>query len=129
MALGLASVGVAGSWVIVTSMGGWPTWLLFPGILASVIVLSSTVIGMGWLSVLALQPALGSKALGWHAEPLTVLGLPLALQRKCEALGFWTCESLVESIDRGRFPWTALEYDERMQVERALSLWKARAAD
>lgn len=125
----LAAVGIFGTWAIVANMADWPTWMIFPGIFASVLALSSTVIGMGVLSVLALQPILGSKALAWDADPLAVLGVPLALQRKCESLGFWTCESIVESIDKGRFPWTALEYDERMQIERALSLWKARRAE
>ncbi|MBA2454024.1 MAG: hypothetical protein H0V47_12690 [Chloroflexia bacterium] len=125
----LAAVGVIGSWTIVVNMANWPTWTLFLSILASVFTLSATVIGMGLLSVLALQPILDSKAHKWDADPLAVLGLPLAVQRKCEGLGFWTCESMVESIDRGRFPWTSLEYDERMQVERSLSLWKAHRAE
>lgn len=125
----LAAVGVVGTWAIVVNMADWPTWMLFPSIFASVLALSATVIGMGLLSVLALQPILGSRALKWDADPLAVLGLPLALQRKCEGPGFWTCESMVESIEKGRFPWTALEYDERMQIERALSRWKAHRAE
>ncbi len=125
VAAALAVTGVAASWVIIEKMGGWPTWTLFPAIVASVLALSATVIGAGWLSVMALQPLLGSKAHDWDADPLAVLGLPLPLRRKCEGLGFWTCESMVESIEQGRFPWTSLEYAERMQVERALSLWKA----
>lgn len=107
----------------------WPVWVLFPGILASVLALSATVIGSGWLAVLLLQPVLGTKALHWHADPVTVLGLPPDLMSKCESLGFWTCESMVDAIERGKFPWTALEYDERMQVERALSMWRAHKAD
>lgn len=125
----LAAGGVIGSWTIVVNMADWPTWTLFLSILASVLALSATVIGMGLLSVLALQPILGAKALKWDADPLAVLGLPLALQRKCEGLGFWTCELMVDSIEKGRFPWTSLEYDERMQVERSLSLWKAQRAE
>jgi hypothetical protein len=128
-AAGLAGIGIAASWMIVANMARWPTWTLFPSILVSVLALSATVIGMGLLSVLLLQPVLGTKAGGWGADPVAVLGLPVALQRKCESLGFWTCESMLESIENGRFPWTSLEYDERMQVQRALGLWNAHRAE
>ena len=125
MALVLAASGIASSWVIVAKMGSWPAWMIFPSIAGAIFALSATVVGMGLLVVLGLQPILGSRDLKWDADPLAVLGLPLAVQKKCESLGFWTCESIVASIEKRRFPWIALEYDERMQVERAVSRWHA----
>lgn len=121
----LAGIGILGSWIIISGMENWPVWTIFPVMVASVLALSSTVVGLGMLVVLGLQPIIGSRELNWHAEPLAVLGLPISLQKKCESLGFWTCESMLASIEKRRFPWTALEYDERMQVERALSLWRS----
>jgi hypothetical protein len=115
----LATAGIAGSWFIVTGMGEWPTWALFPAMLASVASLAATVVGLGILVVLALAPVIGSRDLEWHAEPLEVLGLPENVRIKCEELGFWTCEALTASIERSRFPWLELE------VERAISRWRA----
>jgi hypothetical protein len=119
----LTAAGVTGSWVIIVSMATWPLWTIFPAMIASVLALTSTAVGLGMLVVLSLQPIIGSRDLNWHAEPLAVLGLPMPLHKKCESLGFWTCESMLASIEKRRFPWTALEYDERMQVERAISRW------
>ncbi len=124
-ALLLTSTGIAGCWFIITGMESWPTWIIFPAMLAAVAALAATVVGLGFLVVLALAPVIGSKDLKWHAEPLGVLGLPPTVRMKCEALGFWTCEAMMASIERSRFPWTELEYDERMQVERAISRWQA----
>lgn len=124
-ALILATSGSAGCWLIINQMGNWPVWTLFPVMIGAVLSLAATVVGSGLLVVLALEPIIGSRDLKWHAEPLAVLGLPLAVQRKCESLGFWTCEAMIASIEQRRFPWTSLEYDERMQVERALSRWRA----
>ena len=50
---------------------------------------------------------------------LAALAIPVALQRKCERLGYWTAEDLAAAIERGKFPWIELEYDERMQIQRA----------
>jgi hypothetical protein len=124
-ALAVTAVGICGSWLIVTGMGNWPVWTIFPVMIGAVLSLAATVVGMGTLVVLALQPVIGSRSLNWDAEPLGVLGLPPNVQQKCESLGFWTCEAMVASIEQRRFPWTSLEYDERMQVERALSRWRA----
>jgi hypothetical protein len=66
--------------------------------------------------------------LDWDAEPLSDLGIPLPLQRKCEQLGYWAADDLVEAINRSRFPWVALEYDERMQLERAVHRWSVAIA-
>lgn len=129
MATLLTAAGAAGSWVIIMYMDSWPVWMLFPAMFASVLALGATVLGSGLLVILLLEPVLGSKSFHWDADPIAALGLPLALQRKCEHLGFWTCESVAASIDKGRFPWTELEYDERMQVERSVSYWKAQAED
>jgi hypothetical protein len=124
-ALLLASAGIGGSFLIITKMGDWPVWTIFPVMIGAVLSLSATVVGFGLLVVLALEPIIGSRDLKWDAEPLGVLGLPLPVQRKCESLGFWTCEAMMASIEQRRFPWTSLEYDERMQVERAISRWHA----
>jgi hypothetical protein len=75
-----------------------------------------------------LEPVLGLIDLDWDAEPLAQLGIPVVLQRKCESLGFWTAEDLVRAVDRGKFPWTGLEYDERMQLQRAVDRWNASVA-
>lgn len=124
-ALVLTAAGVAGCWLIVTGMSGWPAWTIFPVMIAAVLALVATVVGLGLLVVLALEPVVGSRDLRWHAEPLGALGLPPNVQEKCESLGFWTCEAMLASIEQRRFPWTALEYDERMQVERAVARWRS----
>jgi hypothetical protein len=64
----------------------------------------------------------------WDAEPLAALAITPMLQRKCEGLGFWAADDLVQSIEKGKFPWTSLAYDERMQLERAAHRWSAAAA-
>lgn len=128
-ALLLAVAGIAGCWIIVTGMESWPTWAIFPAMLVAVAALGATAVGLGILVVLALAPLIGSRDLAWHAESLGALGLPRDLRMKCEALGFWTCEAMLASIERSRFPWTELEYDERMQVERAISRWRAANVD
>lgn len=124
-ALLLAASGATGSWLIVTRMGDWPVWTIFPVMIGAVLSLAATVVGFGLVAVLALQPVIGSRSFNWDAEPLGVLGLPPNVQRKCESLGFWTCEAMAASIEQRRFPWTSLEYDERMQVERAIGRWQA----
>ena len=35
---------------------------------------------------------------------------------------------MARAIERGRFPWVALEYDERMQVERSVQRWSVAVA-
>ena len=121
----MAVTGIGGTCLIVTGMGDWPVWTIFPVMIGAVLSLAATVVGLSLVVVLALQPIIGSRDLNWDAEPQGVLGLPLNVQRKCESLGFWTCEAMVASIEQRRFPWTSLEYDERMQVERAISRWQA----
>lgn len=125
MASALSVTGVVLSWTIITRMDGWPAWMILPTMITAVFALAATVIGFGFLVVLGMQPVLGSRDFDWDADPIAALGLPLALQNKCESLGFWTCESIAASIDNRRFPWTALEYDERLQVERAIAHWQA----
>jgi hypothetical protein len=124
----LAVAGVLGNWMISTRMSDWPAWMLFPSMLLAVVSLVMMIIGLGLLTVRMLEPVLGLMDLGWDAEPLAQLGIPLSLQRKCEALGYWTAEDLVRAVDRGRFPWTSLEYDERMQVQRGVDRWSASVA-
>ena len=111
--------------LIIRTRADWPRWLIFPSMFIAVPALVATVIGLSMLVVLGFLPLLERRDLGWDDEPLAVLGIPLALQRKCEALGYWTCVALSEAIDKRLFPWTELEYDERMQVQRAIDLWQA----
>lgn len=124
----VAALGVAGNWVIASRMSDWPAWMLFPSMMLAVLSLLAMVIGLGILTVRLMEPALALMDLGWDAEPLAQLGIPLALQRRCEALGYWTVEDLVRAIDKGKFPWTMIEYDERMQLQRAADRWNAAAA-
>jgi hypothetical protein len=121
----MATAGVLGAWLISDRLAGWPAWMLFPSMVLSVLALVSMIIGLGLLTVRAMEPALALMDLDWDAEPLAELGIPLALQRKCESIGYWTAEELVRAVDKGAFPWTKLAYDERMQVQRAVDHWKA----
>jgi hypothetical protein len=121
----LAVTGLGVCTLIITTMADWPRWLIFPSMFIAVPALVATVIGLSMLVVLGFLPLLERRDLGWDDEPLATLGIPLALQRKCEALGYWTCVALSEAIEKGIFPWTELEYDERMQVQRLIELWRA----
>lgn len=120
--------GILGNWTISSRMAGWPAWMLFPSMILAVLSLLAMVIGLGILTVRLLEPALAVMDLNWDAEPLAELGIPLPLQRKCEALGYWTAEDLARAVDKGKFPWTTLEYDERMQVQRAAERWSLAVA-
>ncbi|HEX5164783.1 MAG TPA: hypothetical protein VFV93_05250 [Thermomicrobiales bacterium] len=124
-AIVMASLGILGNWAIVRNVANWPPWMLFPSMIVAVVCLLTMVIGLGILTVRLLEPALALMDLNWDAEPLAQLGIPLSLQRKCERLGYWTAEDLVRDIDTGKFPWTLIEYDERMQLERAAARWNA----
>lgn len=118
--------GMGASALLIRSMPSWPRWMIFPSMGLAVLALAATVVGTALLAVLALQPVIVSREdLGWDEEPLASTGIPAALQRKCEALGYWTCESLAEAIDKGLFPWNELDYDERQQVHRAIQFWRA----
>lgn len=117
--------GIAGAWVIMHSLEDWPAWMLFPSLLLSSLALVAMVVGLGILTVRSLEPALALRDLGWDAEPLAVLGIPPSLQRKCERIGYWTADDLARAVEQGRFPWTALELDERLQLERAAQRWQA----
>jgi hypothetical protein len=119
----LAVGGIAGNWWVTHALDDWPDWMLFPSLLLATLALVAMVIGLGILTVRMLEPVLAMKDFQWDAEPLAVLGIPVPLQRKCERIGFWTAEDLVKAVERGKFPWTALEYDERMQIERAAQRW------
>lgn len=124
----LSAAGIGGIVTIVRNMADWPGWMLFPSMLLSVPSLVAMMLGLGIVTVRVLEPALGRMDLDWDAEPLNVLGLPEPVQRKCEELGFWAVDDLVQSINAGKFPWIALEYDERMQVERTVQRWNVAAA-
>ncbi len=120
--------GIFGNWMLSSQLSSWPAWMLFPSMMLAVLSLITMVLGLGILTVRLLEPALGLMDLDWDAEPLAQLGIPIQLQRKCESLGYWTAEDLVRAVDRGKFPWTSLEYDERMQVQRGVERWTAAVA-
>jgi hypothetical protein len=124
----LAAGGFFGNWLVGSRLAGWPAWMLLPGAILAVVCLVLMVVGLGLVTIRALYPLLAVMDLDWDAEPLAVLGIPLPLQRKCEQLGYWSAEDLVRAVERGRFPWVELEYDERMQVERATHRWSAAVA-
>ncbi len=121
--LGLTIFGVLGNWTLSSRMADWPAWMLFPSMLLAVLSLITMVLGLGVLTVRLLEPALSLMDLDWDAEPLAKLGIPIQLQRKCEALGFWTADDLTRAVDKGKFPWVKLDYDERLQVQRATERW------
>lgn len=123
----LTGLGVAGTWLVVTGLPNWPDWSLFPGAILGVLCMLAMMLGLGIVVVSALEPVIGLMDLNWDAEPIAVMGLPYALQRNCERLGYWTAEDLSRAVERGSFPWTKIAYDERMQIERAAQLWKARS--
>lgn len=124
---GLLSVaGISASLLIIQTMHRWPVWMLLPSMGFAVLAMTATVIGLVVLVVMLLQPLIeGKDDLGWDAEPLASMGIPLSLQRKVEGLGYWTCESLSEATSKGLFPWNDLDYDERQQVHRAIEFWRA----
>jgi hypothetical protein len=124
-ALVLAAGGIFGNWFIARQMSTWPGWMLFPGMLLSVCALVTMILGLGLLVVRLLEPLIALMGIDWGGESLAVLGIPLPLQRKCEQLGYWTADDLVQAIERGKFNWVALEFDERLQVERAADRWRA----
>ena len=122
----LSVIGIGSSLFIIKTMHNWPTWMLVPSMGLAVVAMTATAVGLVTLVVLLMQPLIeGKDDLGWDDEPLASMGIPLSLQRKCEALGYWTCESLSDAIAKGLFPWTDLDYDERQQVHRAVEFWRA----
>jgi hypothetical protein len=123
--LAMAAAGIAGNWIIVRGLPHWPEWMLVPGAILGILSMLLMMIGLGVVVVQALEPVIGLMDLNWDAEPLSAMGIPFALQRKCEQLGYWTAEDLARGVEHGSFPWTKVAYDERMQIERAAHLWKA----
>jgi len=121
----MAVIGFAGNWWVADQLQHWPSWSLFPGVAISVFCLVSMVIGLGLVSIRALEPVLATMELDWDAEPLAALAITPMLQRKIEGLGFWAADDLAQAIEKGKFPWTELAYDERMQLERAAHRWSA----
>ena len=122
----LSAIGISLSLLIIKTMHRWPLWMLVPSMGIAVLAMAATVIGLVILVVVLLQPLIeGKDDLGWDDEPLASMGIPLTLQRKCEALGYWTCEALSDAVNKGIFPWTDLTYDERQQVHRAIEFWRA----
>ncbi|HUG15723.1 MAG TPA: hypothetical protein VMM78_11985 [Thermomicrobiales bacterium] len=126
-AVALAGGGIGGIWAIVRSMPRWPDWALIPGSMLGILCILAMMFGLGILVVRVLEPVIGLMELDWNAEPVSSLGMPIALQRTCERLGYWTADDLARSVARGSFPWTEVAYAERMQIERAAHLWNAGA--
>lgn len=124
----LVASGVAGVWYVSTRLPNWPEWTLFPSLIISVLALVGLIVGLGILVVSGLEPLLERMDWEWHGEPLAALGLPLALSRKVESIGYWTAEDVAKAVNSNSFPWTRLDYDERLQVERAAQRWTASAA-
>jgi hypothetical protein len=120
----LAGGGIGGTWAVVGGMPGWPDWAVMPGAILGILCMLAMMIGLGIVVVRLLEPVLGMMELDWNAEPLSALGIPFALQRKCERLGYWSAEDLTRSVERGTFPWTEIAFDERLQIERSAQLWK-----
>ena len=123
LGLALTALGVAGVWYISRSLPHWPDWTLFPSLMLSALALVAMVIGLGILVVCGLEPLLGRMDLTWDGEPLSSLGIPAGLQRKCESIGYWTADDVTQAVNSNRFPWTKLDYDERQQIERAAQRW------
>lgn len=120
----VALTGIAGVWFITRSLANWPRWMLFPSILLSVIALAAMIFGLGVLTVRVLEHAIGKMGVDWDDDPIAALGVPQQLQRKCEQLGFWTATDVTDAVARGIFPWTAFDYDERMQLGRSAERWR-----
>lgn len=125
----LAVSGVVGNWLIVSRMSGWPNWTLFPSMLLATLSLLAMVIGLVLIVVRLLEPVIARMDLNWDADPVAVLGLPQPLQRKLEALGFWSADDVCRAVNDGRFPWTELELTERRLVEQVVTFRAARAHD
>lgn len=121
--LALTFAGIFGNWTLSSRMAEWPAWMLFPSMLLAVLSLVMMVLGLGVLTVRLMEPALSLMDLDWDAEPLAHMGIPMPLQRKCESLGYWTADDLTRAVNQGKFPWVKLEYDERLQVQRATERW------
>lgn len=121
----LAILGILGNWFIVRNLTSWPAWMLFPSLIIATLALVSMMLGLGIVTVRLLEPVIATMELDWDAEPVSALGVPPVLQRKCERLGYWTAEDIVRAVDKGTFPWTELEYDERMQIQRSAHRWSA----
>lgn len=121
----LAVLGIVGNWIIVRNLTAWPDWMLFPSLIIATLSLVAMTLGLGIVTVRLLEPVIATMELDWDAEPVAALGVPPVLQRKCERLGYWTAEDIVRAVDKGSFPWTELEYDERMQIQRSAHRWSA----
>lgn len=123
----LAVAGVAGNWFIVSQMAGWPNWMVFPSMLLATMSLLAMVLGLVLVVVRWLEPVVARMDLNWDADPVGSLGLPPDLQRKLEALGYWSADDVCRAVESRRFQWTALELTERRLVEQAVAFRDARA--
>lgn len=125
LGLMLAGTGVALSVTIITTMHRWPAWTLMPSMIIAVVAMAATAIGSSILVAMMMQPMIESRDnLNWSETPLTTLGISLHLQRQCQHLGFWTCESVGRAVEAGTFPWTDLSLDERRQLHGSILHWQ-----
>jgi hypothetical protein len=120
----LTVLGIAGTWVIISRMATWPSWMLFPSMFLATVFLVAMMLGLGLLVVCGLEPVINRMDIDWGDAPVESLGVPDALQRKLERLNYWTAHDVVVAIEAGTFPWTSLEYDERQQIARASDRWE-----
>lgn len=125
--LGLGSLGITLSITIITTMHRWPAWLLMPSMVVAVVAMAATAVGASIVVAMMMQPVIESRDdLNWSETPLTALGISLSLQRQCQGLGFWTCESVGRAVEAGTFPWKDFEYDERQQIHSTIIHWQGR---
>lgn len=123
----LAMFGIIGDWLIVSRMARWPDWALLPSMLLATLALLAMVIGLVLVMVRSLEPVISRMDLNWDAEPVGALGLPVALQRKLESLGYWSADDICRAVDSGSFRWTELDLPERRLVEQAVAFRDAKA--
>lgn len=124
----LAAAGIAGNWYVVSRMPHWPNWMLFPSMLLATLALLAMILGLVLVVVRWLEPVIARMDLDWDAEPVAALGLPIALQRRLEELGYWSSDDVCRAVERGTFPWTELELTERRLIEQAVAFHEARAS-
>ncbi|MCO5178172.1 MAG: hypothetical protein M9890_14550 [Thermomicrobiales bacterium] len=125
----LATLGVFGTWLIVSQMATWPNWTLFPSMMLAMLSLLAMMLGFVLLTIRWLEPVISRMDLNWDADPVGSLGLPPTLQSKLESLGFWSADDVCRAVERGKFPWLSLELSERRVIESAVAFHSAKAAE
>ncbi|MFW6075439.1 MAG: hypothetical protein ACOC9Y_07580 [Chloroflexota bacterium] len=125
LGLAMGSLGIVLSVTIVTTMHRWPAWMLMPSMAIAVVAMAATAVGSSIVVAAMMQPVIASREnLNWSETPLSVLGISLQLQKQCQGLGYWTCESVGRAVESGTFPWTEFGFDERRQLHGSISHWQ-----